>query len=60
LTCARTKVAISALSTIAVIHRVRTRATDADRIRPERAFKLAAPPAAIPPARSGGRDHAAK
>jgi len=60
LTCARTSVAMSALSTIAVIHRVRTRATAADRIRPERAFKPAGRSVAILPPPSGERDHVAK
>ena len=54
-TCARTRVATSALSTIAVIHRVRTRATAADRIRPEGAFKPAARPVVVRSRPSRGR-----
>ena len=60
LTWARTSVAMSALIAIAVIHRVETRATAADRNRRNRAFKLAARPAAILRESNGGRGHAAE
>ena len=60
LTCPRTSVARSATSTIAVIPPVQTRATAADRIRRDDAFKRAARSAANFPARCASRARGAE